>query len=83
MVSTLMITFFPSGIFVRSTSTLAKANTSADAVRLAIKSATVDLSPAAVNRPIDPTTKYEVALDPSSDCFFVYLELWDISESGR
>ena len=48
---------FPSGIFVNSTSTFANAKTSADAVKLAIKSDTVDLAPAAVKRPIDPTMK--------------------------
>lgn len=54
---TLMMTFFPSGIDPMSTSTLARARTSAEADMLARKSVTVDLAPAAVMSPIDPTMK--------------------------
>lgn len=54
---TLMMTFLPSGIVERSTSTLARARTSAEALMLVRKSVTVDLAPAAVTRPIEPTMK--------------------------
>lgn len=54
---TLMMTFLPSGMLVKSTSTLANAKTSEDADMLVKKSVTVDLAPAAVTRPIEPTIK--------------------------
>jgi hypothetical protein len=54
---TLMMTFLPSGMVERSTSTLARARTSDEALMLVRKSETVDLAPAAVTRPIDPTMK--------------------------
>lgn len=54
---TLRITFLPSGMVVRSTSILAKASTSAEAERLAMKSETTDLAPAAVRAPMAPTAK--------------------------
>jgi hypothetical protein len=60
-VRTLMMTFLPSGMLVKSTSTLANARTSDDADMLVKKSVTVDLAPAAVTRPIVPTMKYEKA----------------------
>jgi hypothetical protein len=54
---TLMMTFLPSGMLDKSTSTLAKARTSDEADMLVKKSVTVDLAPAAVTSPIVPTMK--------------------------
>ena len=54
----LIIKFFASGIFERSTSTLAIARTSADALIVLKKSVTVAFPATAVNAPNAPTTKY-------------------------
>ena len=54
----LTIKFFPSGIALISTSTFAKAKTSALAAILLKISLTVDLAPEAASKPMDPTMKY-------------------------
>jgi hypothetical protein len=64
-----MITFFPSGIEFMSTSTFAKASTSAEADMFLRKSETSDLAPAAVMRPIVPMAKYEKPFIEFSDVF--------------
>jgi hypothetical protein len=54
----LTIKFFPSGIALISTSTFAKAKTSALAAILLKISLTVDFAPEAASKPMDPTIKY-------------------------
>jgi len=54
----LIIKFFASGIFVKSTSTFAMARTSAEALMVDKKSVTVALPATAINAPKEPTTKY-------------------------
>lgn len=54
----MIIKFFASGIFERSTSTFAIARTSADALIVLKKSVTVAFPATAVNAPNAPTTKY-------------------------
>ena len=54
----LTIKFLPSGMALISTSTFAKAKTSALAAMLLKMSLTVDLAPVAAKRPMDPTMKY-------------------------
>jgi len=70
----LMMTFLPSGMAERSTSTFASARTSDEALMLVRKSVTVDLAPAAEMRPSEPTMKYEKARPESCEVALVYLE---------